>query len=46
MEGTSRGISDDSLVTDAAALRDVCLRLLETYRQPVLVETYLEGNLR
>ncbi|MGB3976455.1 MAG: D-alanine--D-alanine ligase [bacterium] len=43
-EGTSRGISDDSLVTDAAALRDVCLRLLETYRQPVLVETYLPGR--
>ena len=43
-EGTSRGISDDSLVTTAADLRDVCLRLLETYRQPVLVETYLPGK--
>lgn len=43
-EGTSRGISDDSLVTDPTALRRVCLHLLKTYHQPVLVESYLPGR--
>ncbi|MUM76457.1 D-alanine--D-alanine ligase [Pseudodesulfovibrio sp. F-1] len=43
-EGTSKGISDRSLVRDAAALREVCTDLLTTFRQPVLVETYLPGR--
>lgn len=43
-EGTSRGISDESRVEDPAGLRRVCLKLLDTYRQPVLVESFLPGR--
>lgn len=43
-EGTSRGISDNSRVENPADLRHVCLQLLESYQQPVLVETFLPGR--
>jgi D-alanine-D-alanine ligase len=43
-EGTSKGIDEHSLCHDAAALRRTCTRLLDRFRQPVLVETYLEGR--
>lgn len=43
-EGTSKGISDRSCVFNVAELEDVCLDLLERFRQPVLVETYLPGR--
>lgn len=43
-EGTSKGISAASRVADRDDLARVCAYLLERYRQPVLVETYLPGR--
>jgi len=43
-EGTGKGIGPASKVCDAAALRPLCLGLLDRYRQPVLVETFLPGR--
>ncbi len=43
-EGSSKGVTADSLVRTRSALVDVCTRLLERYRQPVLVEEYLSGR--
>ncbi len=43
-EGTGKGIGPGSKIGDAASLRRVCRDLLERYRQPVLVETYLPGR--
>ncbi len=43
-EGTSKGISAASKIADRDALRQVCRDLLEMFRQPVLVETFLPGR--
>jgi D-alanine-D-alanine ligase len=43
-EGSSKGITAKSLVTSRAALVEVCTELIERYRQPVLVEEYLNGR--
>jgi len=43
-EGTGKGISDLSLVNGDDELQPACRRLLEDFRQPVLVETYLPGR--
>jgi D-alanine-D-alanine ligase len=43
-EGTGKGVSPTSKITDRAALRPVCAALLERFKQPVLVETYLPGR--
>lgn len=43
-EGTSKGISGASKILDCQALRQVCTDLLEQFRQPVLVETFLSGR--
>lgn len=43
-EGTGKGISAISKVHDHAELRATCLQLLDAFRQPVLVETYLPGR--
>jgi D-alanine-D-alanine ligase len=43
-EGTSKGITEKSLVRSREALVEVCTQLLEEYRQPVLVEEYLSGR--
>jgi D-alanine-D-alanine ligase len=43
-EGTAKGIDGDSKVNSPAELARVCRRLLATFRQPVLVETYLPGR--
>jgi D-alanine-D-alanine ligase len=43
-EGSSKGVSANSLVTSRDALVEVCTDLLERYRQPVLVEEYLSGR--
>lgn len=43
-EGTGKGISPDSRITNSAELRAVCERLLVQYKQPVLVEEYLPGR--
>ena len=43
-EGTSKGITAASKVGDRQALREISARLLEQFRQPVLVETFLAGR--
>jgi D-alanine-D-alanine ligase len=43
-EGTSKGITPASVVRDLADLPATCAMLLERYRQPVLLETYLPGR--
>lgn len=42
--GSSIGISAASYVAEPAALAAVCERIIEKYRQPALVETYLPGR--
>lgn len=43
-EGTSKGVTPTSWIKTQAELRPAILGLLERYRQPVLVETYLPGR--
>jgi len=43
-EGTGKGIDSASRISDQFELKEVCIRLLNTYQQPVLVETYLPGR--
>jgi D-alanine-D-alanine ligase len=43
-EGTAKGVDGRSLLGTPAELDRVCRRLLASYRQPVLVETYLPGR--
>lgn len=43
-EGTSKGITEASLVCSRETLVAVCSRLITAYRQPVLVERYLPGR--
>ena len=43
-EGTAKGITPQSKVTNAAQLAAQCRHLLATFHQPVLVETYLSGR--
>jgi D-alanine-D-alanine ligase len=42
--GSSVGVSAASHVTSASSLDDTCRMLLDTYRQPALVETFLPGR--
>jgi len=43
-EGTGKGITADSKIHDRDSLRRVCRELLTNCRQPVLVETFLQGR--
>lgn len=43
-EGSSKGVTDRSRISSRAELRETCAALLETFRQPVLVERYLPGR--
>lgn len=43
-EGTGKGITAASRIANRAGLEKVCRDLLERFRQPVLVETYLPGR--
>jgi D-alanine-D-alanine ligase len=43
-EGTGMGIRNDSIVRTPRQLRDQVARMVETYRQPALVEAYIEGR--
>ena len=43
-EGTGKGVDHRSRITSADELRSVCIRLLERFEQPVLVEEYLPGR--
>lgn len=43
-EGTSKGITDRSVIHNRQELAARCLELLDEFHQPVLVETYLSGR--
>ena len=43
-EGTGKGVTPASKISSAGELGRVCGELLSTYRQPVLVETFLPGR--
>lgn len=43
-EGTGKGVSAASVINDRQSLGTVVTGLLERFRQPVLVETYLPGR--
>jgi D-alanine-D-alanine ligase len=43
-EGSSKGVTARSRVESRNELAGACVELLRTYRQPVLVETYLPGR--
>ncbi|MEX0725374.1 MAG: D-alanine--D-alanine ligase, partial [Planctomycetaceae bacterium] len=43
-EGTGKGITPKSKVLTPGELNSTCRDLLETFRQPVLVETFLSGR--
>ncbi|NTV14208.1 MAG: D-alanine--D-alanine ligase [Desulfobulbaceae bacterium] len=43
-EGTGKGVNPASKLKDADQLDRVCRELLATYRQPVLIETFLPGR--
>ena len=43
-EGSGMGISDQSIIHDEASLRKQVAYLIETYREPALVEQYIEGR--
>jgi D-alanine-D-alanine ligase len=43
-EGTGMGVSGKSVVNSEDELRDQVARILERYKQPVLVENYIEGR--
>ncbi|HRS97450.1 MAG TPA: hypothetical protein P5040_04635, partial [Smithella sp.] len=43
-EGTGKGINALSKISHRKNLKKICKHLLKTFRQPVLVETYLPGR--
>jgi D-alanine-D-alanine ligase len=43
-EGTGKGVSAASKITDKEMLQTTCENLLATFKQPVLVETFLPGR--
>ncbi len=43
-EGTGKGVTPESKITSKEGLVRTCRRLLDEYRQPVLVETFLPGR--
>jgi D-alanine-D-alanine ligase len=43
-EGTGKGITEKSILTDAGELRDYVTHLNQAYRQTVLVEEYVDGR--
>jgi D-alanine-D-alanine ligase len=43
-EGSGKGIGADSKVDDEAALKRTAAKLLDKFRQPILVETFLPGR--
>ena len=43
-EGTGKGVTAASKIASADQLAAVCRELLDTYRQPVLIETFLPGR--
>ena len=44
LEGSSKGIHNDSYIEDETQLRKIVMRTLSTYHQPVIVEEFLPGR--
>ncbi|BDD89233.1 D-alanine--D-alanine ligase family protein [Desulfofustis limnaeus] len=43
-EGTGKGVTPASKISDPGQLQNTCTQLLATFKQPVLVETFLPGR--
>jgi D-alanine-D-alanine ligase len=43
-EGSSKGVTGRSRVSSRDELREACAELIHTFRQPVLIESYLPGR--
>lgn len=43
-EGTGKGINANSKITTKEQLEEVCKYILEEFKQPVLIETFLSGD--
>jgi len=43
-EGSSKGVTEVSRITTHQGLEETCAELIRTFRQPVLVESYLPGR--
>ncbi len=43
-EGSSKGINDKSVVRDLSSLKKQAMRINKTYKQPALVERFIEGS--
>jgi D-alanine-D-alanine ligase len=43
-EGTGKGIDQNSVINSRDALKEICLYLLDKFKQPVLVEEFLSGR--
>jgi D-alanine-D-alanine ligase len=43
-EGSSKGVLESSLIENREALADGVARLFEAYRQPILVEEFIDGD--
>jgi len=43
-EGTGKGVTPQSIVRNRADLEAACRRLIDTFRQPVIIEPYLPGR--
>src|SRR4030042_2645196 len=43
-EGSSKGVHDNSLAHNKTALVEILDRMLELYRQPVMVEEFIDGD--
>ncbi|MEW6008638.1 MAG: hypothetical protein AB1629_03285 [Candidatus Omnitrophota bacterium] len=43
-EGSSKGLNEDALVYDSSALKKRVQWLLETYKQPALIEEFISGE--
>ena len=43
-EGTGKGINANSKISDKEQLKKICKNLLDEFKQPVLIETFLSGD--
>lgn len=43
-EGTGKGVTPQSIISSSADLEALCSKLIDQYRQPVIVESFLPGR--
>lgn len=43
-EGTGKGVSNASMIKSKQELKSVCMNILDAFKQPALVETFLPGR--